>query len=254
MGQSAAQRILQGMQHNFQDQVTYRVAAEADFPHLRIKDYHDIQAELEALRFRHLVDHENMRVSASPGSVIMPTLIRRYVSVGGNISSDHYQVRPNLRRRLRMLLTGLLNLRWIAAPRNFLGALKTRNCVDFETELSDGSFITTSNALAAAKISLPAEIDGEHYPYGHPVTALLQRHRQRLAARLAASPGLKPLRVDSVEDVLAMSARLQALKARHRQAVGWVTNQELRGMAGNQPVLADHVHQEVQKLLQDRQG
>jgi hypothetical protein len=254
MNQSAAQRILQGLQHSYQDQTDYRMAAEVEFPHLKMRDYRRIQAELEALHFRHLVDYENMRVSSRPNALIKRTLIRCYLSIDGDIAAAHYQIRPRLRRRLILLLKGFWNLRWIAAPRDFMRALKTRNVVDFETELSDGTFIATSNAQAAAKITLPSSIDSEHYPYGHPASLLLERHRQRLAARLAASPGVEPRAVTSVNDVLAKEARMHSLKAKHRQEVGWITNSELQQMSGNNPALADQVYKEVQKLLRGGQG
>src|SRR4051794_24661344 len=41
------------------------------------------------------------------------------------------------------------------------------NCIDFHTELDDGTFVTTSNVQSAGAMTSPPSVDREMYPYEH---------------------------------------------------------------------------------------
>lgn len=246
--QDAARRILDSMRRNYQGSMTFVPAQEAEFAHLDLAYYRRLRAALEKLGFRHLCDLEILEVTNAPGTLIARTFLRAMASVDGVIAAEYYQVRPRLGRLLQLLVKGLLNLRWIATPRMVLGNLSTKHCCGFETELSDGTFITTSNAQAAAMMSLPASVQAEFFPYGTGVAQLLQRHRDKVAAALQATPGLRAVPVRTQADLMACQARLKQKKDAHRAALNWVSREEVQRFAGN-PELAEAVYAEVQRQL-----
>lgn len=245
----AAQRIVASMQRAYSGDAYYLEANEADFSHLDLRFYRDFQVQHEAQGFRHMRDFEIAQVSNSPTTLVARTFIRSVVSAEGDIIAYYYQVRPRLGRLMRQLLRGLRNGRWLDTPRFVLRTLKTKHCTDYESELGNGHFITTSNAEAAGKLSLPPTIDTEFHPYGTPPVVLAHRQRQRLDARFASEPDSRPCIVRTVDDLTKMQHRLKAQKNAYRASVKWVTQDDLLKMSANHPQLAAAVYEEVCKLM-----
>jgi hypothetical protein len=246
-----AERMLTQMKHLFQPQVTYRRADPSEFPQLDLRAYEKIGAELAALGFRHLVDLENMHVSTAPSRVIAPTFTRAFTSPDGTIVAGLYQVRRLRRRNLRSFAQGLLSLGWVAAPRKFFRRTVTGTLLGFATEFEDGTTIATSNALRGALIELPPQIQCEYHHRRTPTELLLRRHEERMAARRVQGWSVRALVTSSVEDLLASFARSNALKYAHREAVGWLTREEVRSMSPGRPDVADAMYAEIQRLLRE---
>ena len=141
-------------------------------------------------------------------------------------------------------------LRWITAPKVLLDGMRPVRCRAFETELSDGSFIVTVEEFPNEFIEEHPAIDREFHPKGTPAGQLLARHRERLAARLAADGGLQAVPVSGIDGALALQDRLQALRSAHRAAIGWVTLEELTGMLAERSALAFPIFMEMQRLTQ----
>lgn len=252
--QQAAQRIIASMQRAYGGGSTYLDAKEADFTHLDLRAYRDFQGEHEAQDFRHLRDFEIAEISNSPTTLIARTFIRAMVSPDGDAVVEYYQVKPRMGRLVRKLLRGLANGRWLDTPRFFFRTLKTKHCVGYESELSNGDFITTSNAESAGKLSLPPTIDSEFHPYGTSPAVLTRRHRERLSARSAVTHDLRPRVVRTVEDLLRMQHRLKQQKDAYRATVKWVTQAELEKLSPGNPRLAASVYEEVRRQLGDHGG
>jgi hypothetical protein len=53
----------------------------------------------------------------------------------------------------------------------------------------------------------------------------------------------------TIEDVFAMETRLTDAKNVHRASMGWVTQKELRAVAGDDTALADAIFKEIQTIL-----
>lgn len=247
--EQSAQRIIASLKRSYGAPSTRRSARENDFGHLDMHAYRDFQTHHEAQGFRMLWDYEVAEVSDSPTTLIARTFIRSMVSRDGTIVADYYQVRPRIGRLMRSLFRGLLNGRWIDAPRFVLKKLKTRHCNGYESECSDGGFITTSNAQSAGMISSPPTVDSVFHPYGTPPMLLLADHKERLAAWVAAHPGNSVRVVTSVSDLQGMQNRLKEQKNAHRAAVSWVTESELVKMSDANPAVAQAVYNEVQRQL-----
>ena len=243
-----AQLILDSMRAMYSKPFTEVPAREADFPHLDLRAYARARADFESRGFRFLEDTEILEVTNSPGSLIARTMVRHMLSTDGQLVAGYYQVRPRVGRVLWSLFQGLLNLRWIDMPLFALKMLRTRHCFGIESELSDGTFVTTSNAEAASDLLQPLTIDMAIHPYGTPLDVLLEDHHRRLRSRLEEPPGRSVRVITSPEEERQMGLRLHALKNEYRAAVGWVTRAELRAMSTD-ALLADEIYDEIQKLL-----
>lgn len=250
----AARSIVAIMREQFSAPHTMVSADESEFGHLDLGAYARFQAEMEAARFQALGDAEILEVSNSPTTLFARTMVRIMLSADGCVYAGYYQLKPRIWRRLKMLFRGLLNLRFIAAPKNFLGGMATLHCVEFETEFSDGRQLVTSNAQAASLVSGPPSIESTYFSYDTPGSFLLEYHLRRLAEVAASATPLHPVVMGSLEDVLAMQKRQNMQKVAHRTAVQWVTQGELRGMAKGQVEQSEAIFAEVQKLLNEERG
>ncbi|MGM9483322.1 hypothetical protein ACS5PN_19150 [Roseateles sp. NT4] len=250
----AAQAIVAMMRAQFSAPHTMVLADESQFRHLDLAAYARFQAEMEASGFRAVGDVEILEISNSPTTLIARTFIRNMLSADGEVLAQYYQLRPRIWRRLKLLLRGLLNLRFVAAPRNFYESLATRHCAGFETEFADGRQLVTSNAQAASVLSGPPAIENAYFPYGTPVPQLLTSHRGRISSIAAGEAPTRPSAMRSMEDILAMQRRQSMLKVAHRSAVQWVTQGELRQMAQGQDELSEEVFAEIQRLLKSERS
>ncbi|GLQ95568.1 hypothetical protein [Dyella acidisoli] len=247
--QQAAQSIIASMQRAYGGESTLLDADESHFRHLDLRFYRDFQGQHEAQGFRHLRDVEVAEISNSPTTFVARTFIRSMVSADGGTVAYYYQVKPRMGRLIRHLLRGLKNGRWLDTPRFFLRTLKTKHCTDYESELSNGHFITTSNAQSAGNLSLPSTIDSEFHPYGTSPVVVANRHRQRLDAYFASAPDVRPRLVRTVEDLTQMQRRIKAQKNAYRAAVKWVTQADLERMSLGNPLLAEAVYEEIRRQL-----
>jgi Zn-dependent protease len=105
--------------------------------------------------------------------------------------------------------------------------------------------------MTAAAITLPASIDAEFLPQQATVGQLLERHRARVAEKIART-GTTAHSFSTIEDVRAMQNRMNAAKAAYRTQVGGVTKDELEKLSGGNHQIAHDVHREIQ-TLQDGQ-
>jgi hypothetical protein len=248
---AAAERMLANMKHLFKPQVTYRRADPTEFPHLDLRAYEKIGEELAALGFRHLVDLENTNVSTAPSRVRAPAFTRAFTSSDGTIVAGVHQVRRLRRRNLRSFAQSLLSLGWVAAPRKFFRRTVTGTLLTFEVAFEDGTTIVTNNALRGARLALPPQIQCEYHSRRTPTELLLRRHEERVAARRVQRWAVRVLVTSSVEDLLASFARRDALMSAYREAVGWLTREELRSMSPGRPDVADATYEALQLLLRE---
>lgn len=241
-----AAKILAKMRELGTQSTTLVPARLENFPYLDAAAYASAQTRLERASFRHLGDLELLEVSRSPGTLILPTAIRAMASDDGNISSEFYEVRNRRSKLLGLLLKGLVNFRWLDAPVWFTGAMRIRHCAGFETEFTDGSWVATSNSEGAAAISSPPSIDARFFPYATSFDVLLEHHRQKVRAKLAAGAEVRPCH--SLDEFVAAQVRMRQVKNAYRHSIDWLTRGELHAMS-TEPKLADAVFEEIRAEL-----
>lgn len=241
-----AERIVANMKAMHSAPDTIVPVEESDFSHLRLAAYREFRDALQSRGYRLIGDSEFVNVTRKPNSPLQRTMVRHLVSPDGTSSASMYQVRQHVKRLLGNLLTGIRNFRWIDAPSAFVRALGTRNVYDFTSELGD-RFVVTSNGTAAGKFSRPAAVDIAFFPDGTALEVIRAAHEARLAAAVARTSSV-PTTLGSREDIIAMLARLKAVKGAHRGASGWITQEELLKFAGGNAALADLIWKEVEAI------
>jgi len=247
---NAARSILQSMRRAYGAPLTRVPAREADFPHLDLAAYRRFAADMQARGYVFLYDYAVREINESPTSLIAPTLLRAYASPDGAIVATCYQRSARWDRLRAKLWQGLLNGRWIDAPKMFFRAGRTLHCIEFSSSFADG-FVSTSNAQGAESIGMPASLDRKFFPYGTPLSVLLAEHQARLAAAAQRRGGQAPVPVRGVGELLVHADRESQIKSAHRAAIGWVTREELLKLSGNKPQLADAIYAEVRALLRE---
>lgn len=124
---------------------------------------------------------------------------------------------------------------------------------DLETELSDGSFVCTSNAPAATTFDFGDNV--VMYRVASPdVEQLLRAHEGAVAERLQSAPNVTVVRSRTAEDVRAFADRLQLAKSRYRRTLGApITEQELNAVSdGRYKVEAAAVASELESSRKGR--
>jgi tetratricopeptide (TPR) repeat protein len=174
-----------------------------------------VQRELLAAGYRLLGDYEAVHLRATLGQRV---LLRCFLSSSGRTCAAAYALRP--------LWPGWLN--WLLLC--VTGRWKTARVVDCETELADGNFVVTMNAGAMGEFEYGDAVQQNLLPLGTPVSDVLRAHAKALKA--LASRSVRHMA--SFEDLLAMQTRLQELKNRHRQNIGYATDKEMRRLLGGQ--------------------
>jgi hypothetical protein len=222
----------------------------ADFPQLDLRRYAAFQRDLEQRGFAFVADAEIPEVARMPRAGMAPTMLRTMSSADGAIVGSYFQLKASLGGRLGLLLIGLANLRWVAAPRDFVQGMRTRHCVQFHTEFDDGRALATSNAEASRVVTSPPTVERQLLPWNTAIVTLLDAHRRRFDA-IVSRGTVRPLAVRTFGDMVAMQQRQNARKAAHRADIGLVTEDEVRRMCARFPKLAAPVYAEVVKLLED---
>jgi hypothetical protein len=187
----------------------YRVVDAAEFPDLDHSFYDACWSWFEANGFRFLADRENVTLSQ-----LFPaqrTFIRTVVSGDGSILGLAHHIQT--------------------ATRGFLRDIKT---VGFETELSDGTFVTTSNTSEAARTLPIPGIDSLRCPQATPIAELLRIHRERLANSMRSKPFLSATCIRTMENCIHFQHRMQAVSSKHKQSTGYIGAADLEQNCGRQ--------------------
>lgn len=225
-----AEKILAHIEAIYQPQHDWVPVREAEFSHLDLGFYRKTRLQLEEAGFVHLEDCEDLTLERAPANMLRRVLVRVLLSKDGTITAALYH--PKLKSAFMRIVLFVLGRR--------LGRI-----TDFETEFSDGSYICTTNAMAAQAIALPALIDSEFLPVRTPAMEILQRHRARVEQRIQRS-GLRPKTFRTVAEARASQHRMEAIKAAFRGQIGGVTQAELEALSNAK--LAAEVHAEIRRL------
>lgn len=177
--------------------------------------YQTRTAELSALGFRHVGDYVD--VTAEQAAKWMRAVIRASLGDGGATMTAVFDVRVRGMPRL-LQLVGLV-------PRTML-------CVEFETEFTDGTFACTTDAVEAAKTLEFPGISRVFLTPGTPTAQMLAAHHEHLQRRMAASPGIEPLRFTTFAELAASQDRMQQLKGRFRMSPEYDPAREMEKISG----------------------
>lgn len=186
------------------------------YPHLDRGFYEAVTAELERRGFLQHPDVEDRSLRRLPANLLMPTFMRPMLSGDGIVMATfhHARVRPAL---LRLLLA-------------LLGKASLRS-IEFATEFSDGSFLTTGNAIDALQMPLPPLVATEVLPRRTSAATLLDRHLARVWRHRDVRPGVHPRPVRTFEEMITSQDRRNALQAAWRGELGGMARAEIERLS-----------------------
>jgi hypothetical protein len=208
--QNVARKVMASVREMVPGVFRTRPASPQTHPHTAWKEYDDARRRLEALGFTYLGDAQLVSVVENP-AMTWPTVLRLFTGDGGMVTAGFY------RMALRWTPMGILG-------RCFGGA---GNMVDLITLYPDGTIVETTNATAAAVWTDPPFLLREFVVKSTPLDLIVEHHRQRVIARTATHPGVHPVRVSSLAEVVAASDATERAKRAYRQSIGWITRDEL---------------------------
>lgn len=229
--EKAARNILDTIYETYKPTHQYEVVNEKDFKHLDLGFYRWNTKFLEKNDFRHIGDVEDASLVGSTSKLFKRIMIRVLISNDGTIMAGLYHPKPKL---------------WIGILLWFLRSLPGK-IVDLESELSDSSFIVTSNAEAALPMSSPPLIYTEYLMKNTGIEAILERHHKRLTDYLRQKPTVFVKKVFSHSEVVASQNRMNAIKAAHRGELKGISKSEFDKFSGSQKV-KDAIFDEIQKI------
>lgn len=232
-----AQQLVDLVRHLYSGRHEYRDADPARFPHLDLRFYDETARLLEREGFVRLGDLEDVTNNEAPGAVGVPLFIRGLTGESGRILAGIYHFRM---------------MGWRAWVVRLNGGAKSFKVVDFETDLSDGAFLMTSNATSARAMSLPPQILADYLPSGCSPLEALEAHRRRLAGYLAEHPEVQVQPITTTEQAIAVIHRIEDLKAEYRRSKGGIVEPEELVRAADQMIVgteeARRLGREVEKL------
>jgi hypothetical protein len=185
-----------------------------DFPWLERGFYDEMKIWFEKLGFRCFGDFENLTVSRNFPHA--RTFTRSFVSPDGTISAGCYHFRCRGWMRILLALTRMKS---------------SQHVCDFGTEFHGQIFLCTSNASGPQLLNSVPLIITQYLPADTPWHELLRKHQEELH-RLIESRGLEPVIIRTIEDDVASSNRMQAVKAEFRRSAGYISADEIRRLGG----------------------
>lgn len=237
-----AQKIVADTKAVYSQQHEFAEVAASSFPDLDQSYYERMKEEFESFGFRYLVDTEDR--TANRQYPRMRTFLRCFLGDGGAISGAAYHLKVRGGHLRFLQLIGVL-------PRQ-------PYYIDLETELSDGTFVVTSNTFGGDLSSPVPGIGSNRYPQDVSLGVMLKSHRSQLASQAAA--GSAPRVMRSVTDLWAMQHRLQLLKNAHKAGLGYVDHEQIAGAlaragaTGQEEALARELRQLREENLRSAAG
>ncbi len=200
----------------------YRLAKMEEFPDLDRGFYESCRSWFEQHSFRYVGDRENMTLTGVYPN--MRTMLRSFIGSDGTILGSVYHIRKKAGKDVN----------------------KT---IDFETETSIGTFITTSNTLDTARVLPFPGIKSQRLPAETLPEELLRLHLESLRHEIELHPGLTFTRCSTLEEFIAFQRRMHAMKVMHKKKVGYISAADLEAV--RRRPLNEHekaVAQEIERL------
>jgi hypothetical protein len=213
-----ANNINKVVESAFQPQHEYVEVELRDFDSGSVGYYDQARMRFEALGYRHIFDIEDRTLSAATKGTHKPMAVRVMLSSDGTAVAAIARFRPTLSVLLISILGG--RYRW--------------RFVELETELSDGTFIQTSNTLGSNKMTPAPEFIRQQYPSATSIEVLHARHSAKVLNHCQGHAGIWPVKLSSKQDILDSQHRVNAITAGFRKSLGGVTAGELKSMAARE--------------------
>ena len=211
----AADDIIRTQKALYAEPHEFRSVRPNEIPGLDLAFYDRTEQFFRTQQFKLLGDLEDL--TATREFPQMRTFLRVMCGDGGATQLSFYHIK--MRGFYRLLQTfGVL-------PKNM-------KMTDLETEMSDGSFIVTANSQGSDTTGAVPGVARFQHPMETAPGDLLKMHREQVQQACRREPGLEPVRVGTLDQMIASQHRLQKLKNDHKASMGYMDAKELRQIAG----------------------
>ncbi|UTF61798.1 tetratricopeptide repeat protein [Gilvimarinus sp. DA14] len=205
---NVAQEILA---HAKEAPADYTPAAVEEFPRAAQVYNRRVGKKLQSMGFQHLGDYEPQGLRQQLGRAV---LVSVFLSADRTIAAACYRLTP------------LKPVWWIWLIQCLLGQWRHHDIIEFESVAERDGFIISNNTGAVNVFTSPINgVDVQALPAKASIDEVLRVHRERLA-------DLQLREFSDAEAIFAEQERLRQLKIEHRQAIGYVTEQELQVLLG----------------------
>jgi tetratricopeptide (TPR) repeat protein len=177
------------------------------------------EKKLRKLGFTKLGDYDPVHLSLTLAKKQMLSI---YVREDGHVTAAVYSIKPKWPGFLGWLLMLVK------------GQYRTANVVELETAFSDGTVLSTNNAGGINPYGQGPHFLQEKLARGMAPAILLERHEARVKMHAASHPRQSIRLLQSIEDVSAQQALQVVAKNAYRRSIGFVSDDELRAMMGEQ--------------------
>ncbi len=209
-------------------------ADERTHPHVSWKAYRRFQQEAESHGFRHLADVDV--VSIEPAAQVMRrTALAMFSGPDGTEVMGHY------RMSLRWTVGGMI-------ARMMRGGGSFIEIGTYFGSSADGVELETARAAAELVWDLPDFHRRELMAPKTPLDAVIERHRQRVRQYATGQPGMRPLVMTSVDDIVRHNRVVEQRKRDWRRERGWVTRDELARLSRLSGPPLDRFFEAVQRV------
>jgi hypothetical protein len=224
-----AAQILQQQRSLYAAPHQHNPANPDDFADLDRAFYDSAQRELESLGFRLLDDVENVTLSRNLPA--MRTFARTMTGDDDTVVARIYQLLPTGR-----------------------GGRDIRT-IELTTELSDFTFLVTTNAEINLDSGDIRGINITRLPASTSASQLVQHHRGTLASLRAKTASLQPVRCSTMDAIFGSTRRSHAVRAVHRKRNGYVTLDDMKLIRG-EPLteLDQRIFEEINQLEADERA
>jgi hypothetical protein len=212
----AQQKSLYNAPHHF-------VPTSADEFDLDREFYDRTRQAFEAQGFHFLEDVEN--VTLSQALPAFRTFVRTMIGESNSVMARIYQMRPSG-----------------SAGRDI-------RTTELTTELSDFTFVCTTNAQLFLDATETRGILTNRCAADVSPAELLRRHRESVASVLAKNPGVTVATTPTLQDVLKSDRHAHAVRSVNRKRNGYVTEEDLKLVRGEPLTELDRqIFDEINKL------
>lgn len=219
--------MINEIKNNYSKKHEFVSVNEDQFRRLDLKFYNSIQRKLEILGFEKLGDVEDLALKEmKPG-----TFMRLMKNSSSTITAAIFHVKPVFWRRVLMIF-------------DHYGPLKI---YEFETEFSDGRFLTSSIVSPKDIFTNTPDIFRQFCLSNENVQDVYKKHLEKIE-EIKQNYSVVEVKNETIEKVCGSQNRQIERERGYRESVGWIRREDLEKWT-NDNELSKLVYQEIEKIV-----
>lgn len=228
----AAEKNIAAIKSRFSKPHEFSIVDPSRYNHLSIQFFDKCKEILIAAGFLHLADIED--VSLRQQKPDPRTFIRVMLDQEKTTSVGIFQIKPNLMWSIAMFFLGF----------------KLRKIYEFETEFSDGSFVTTTILPKSNLLPPCSKTPTFHHPPNTQILELYDKHKQNCLRHIQELSNRKPLIYRTIDDVEKSQNRQIKIKYEYYLSIGYLTLEWIERTTFDKKI-AKKIYDEIQRIANE---